>query len=242
MNVSPKSREFEKIQTKSDTLNADAIQLGLIMDNNASSGQKQQASDLLKTEAAPGNANNNRNHTRRACQNCNDEECKLSRKTFKRPLPCLFAWTLLISATGSYFMFCAPELERIIDDFFYWLMIMVVQCLIFVYVIVNFLIATLRDPGRFPKYIIASDDPNFNDDTKSPLYKTITIKKAQVKIKWCSVSFLLFYFWMLFIKYFLSVNNFFLVFFLSLFKFKIMQIRNQLSIKLKSFIFTLIIW
>ena len=196
MNVSPKSREFEKIQTKSISLNADAIQLGLIMDNNTnlkvdtSSGQKQQASEL-KADTVSGNANNhnNRNNSRRACQNCNDEECKLSRKTFKRPLPCLFAWTLLISATGSYFMFCAPELERIIDDFFYWLMTMVAQCLIFVYVIVNFLIATLRDPGRFPKYIIASDDPNFNDDTKSPLYKTITIKKAQVKIKWCSVSF-----------------------------------------------------
>jgi hypothetical protein len=43
----------------------------------------------------------------------------------------------------------------------------------------------MRDPGRFPEVVISPDDPTINYDTKSPLYKTITIKKVKVKIKWC---------------------------------------------------------
>ena len=116
---------------------------------------------------------------------------KVNRKTLKRPLPCLFAWTLLIGTTGAYFAMVAPKLLEILDeDYLYWLSVVGAQSLIFVYVLVNFLIATMRDPGRFSKVVISPDDPSFNDDTKSPLYKTVKIKNTQIKIKWCSVSVL----------------------------------------------------
>ena len=113
---------------------------------------------------------------------------RITRKTLKRPLPCLFAWTLLVGSTGAYFALVSPKLLLILDEnYLYWLAILAAQALVFVYVLVNFLVATLRDPGRFPKVVISPDDPSFNDDTKSPLYKSVTIKKTQVKIKWCSV-------------------------------------------------------
>lgn len=115
----------------------------------------------------------------------------INRKAIKRPLPCLFAFTLLISATGSYYSLVAPELLRLIENFYHWSAIIVLQSILFLLVLVNFIIATLIDPGRFPKFVIAPDDPNFSDDTKSPLYKTILIKQTTVKIKWCSVRLIL---------------------------------------------------
>ena len=118
--------------------------------------------------------------------------CKQIGKMIKRLIPCLVAWTILVGSTGSYFAFVAIELLSIMENnLIYWIVLIMIQSLIFLYVVVNFLIAILRDPGRFEKVIISSDDPNFNDDAKSPLYKTIKIQKAQVKIKWCSVSLLL---------------------------------------------------
>ena len=113
---------------------------------------------------------------------------KIIGKTIKRLIPCLVAWTLLVASSGVYFAFVASELLYILNNFVYWIVLMFLHCVLFMYVIVNFLIAILRDPGRFEKIIISADDPNFNDDTKSPLYKTIKIQKAAVKIKWCSVS------------------------------------------------------
>jgi hypothetical protein len=121
-----------------------------------------------------------------------DEEkvnrCKIVCKTIKRILPCLVAWTLLVGSSGVYFAFVATELVSILKDLIYWIVLMNFQCILFLFLIVNFLIAILRDPGRFEKIVISPDDPDFSDDTKSPLYKTIKIQKAAVKIKWCSVS------------------------------------------------------
>ena len=119
---------------------------------------------------------------------CEFNWSKINAKTLKRPLPCLFAWTLLIGATGCYYALVSTQLLNILDDFFLWSGIIGLQSIIFLYVVINFLIAIFRDPGRFQKIIISPDDPNFNDDTKSPLHKTVTIIKTQVKIKWCSVS------------------------------------------------------
>ncbi len=185
MNVSPKSREFDKVGTKDH----ETIQLT----NLTSAGTNKKEDIIISRDVTKPvknlsmNSINNRK-TKRPCANFNSEECKQTRKAIKRPFPCLFAWTLLISTCGVYFTMCAPDLLEIINDFNSWLGVMVIQCVFILYAVVNFLIATLRDPGRFPKYILNEDDPNFSDDTKSPLYKTITIKKAQVKIKWCSVS------------------------------------------------------
>lgn len=172
VNVSPKSREFEKVANKEP----ENIQLNNLTTNKDGELRNKSASNTSINEMP----------RKRSCLNYDKEECKQTRKAIKRPFPCLFAWTLLISTTGCYFALCAPDLLIVMDNFYYWIAIMVMQCIIILYAVVNFLIATLRDPGRFPKYIMNDDDPNFADDTKSPLYKAITIKKAQVKIKWCS--------------------------------------------------------
>lgn len=112
---------------------------------------------------------------------------KINWSVIKRPLPCLFAWSLLISSTGAYYCTVAPRLIELIEHYYHWAPILVAQSILFLYVVVNFLIAIFRDPGRFPKVVISPDDPTFNDDTKSPLYKTILVKKNNVKIKLCSV-------------------------------------------------------
>lgn len=181
VNVSPKSREFDKLGIKDHEM----IQLNNLSgnQNDKKSRKKEDATNILKKSPSITSNNRKRNRT---CINLNEEECKQTRKAIKRPIPCLFAWTLLIGTTGSYFALCAPDLLAVIDDLKYWIVLMTVQGIFILYAVINFLIATLRDPGRFPKYIMNDDDPNFSDDTKSPLYKTITIKKAQVKIKWCS--------------------------------------------------------
>ncbi|RNA30272.1 palmitoyltransferase ZDHHC5-like [Brachionus plicatilis] len=111
---------------------------------------------------------------------------KVNWSAIKRPLPCLFAWSLLISSTGAYCSLVVPRLIDLLDDFYHWASILVAQSILFLYVVVNFLVAIFRDPGRFPKVVISPDDPTFNDDTKSPLYKTVMIKKNNVKIKLCS--------------------------------------------------------
>ena len=109
------------------------------------------------------------------------------RKAIKRPLPCLFAWIILVAATGAYFCLVTPQLyEAIGGDLIHWLVIVGIQALLFFYCVLNFLIAMVRDPGRFQKYVIMPDDPNFADDTKSPLYKSIAVRQTTVKIKWCS--------------------------------------------------------
>lgn len=117
---------------------------------------------------------------------------KANRKRIKRPLPCLFAWMLLLSSTGAYYCLVTPQLYEIINDMTSWLVLIVIQSVLFFNCVLNFSIAILRDPGRFRKFVILPDDPNYNDDTKSPLYKDIYIKGTKVKIKWCSVSLIIF--------------------------------------------------
>lgn len=121
---------------------------------------------------------------------CTKESTKQTRKKIKRPLPCLFAWSLLIATSGAYFVLVAPCLfEKVLNkDLVSWTAVVSLQIVVLVYVIINFLIAIFRDPGRFQKIVIPPDDPTFNDDNKCPLYRSIMIKKASVKTKWCSVS------------------------------------------------------
>lgn len=180
VNVSPMGREFDKATVfNNNAKHAEAIQL--------TSLSKDVKNEIKKSPSMTSNRKAKR-PCFQSCRQMNAEDCKQTRKAIKRPIPCLFAWTLLIGTTGSYFALIAPELLIVLNnDFYFWIPMMATQCFFILYATINFIIATLRDPGRFPKYIMADDDP-LNDDTKSPLYKTITIKKAQVKIKWCSVS------------------------------------------------------
>ena len=179
VNVSPKGREFDKAGGNNGKAPAETLQLTSLAKN----------ASLQKSPSAASNRKASR-ACFAACRNVTAEECKQTRKAIKRPIPCLFAWSLLIGTTGCYFAICAPELLIVLNnDLNFWLPAMGTQCFFVLYSVINFIIATLRDPGRFPKYIMADDDP-LNDDQKSPLYRTITIKRAQVKIKWCSVSYL----------------------------------------------------
>jgi hypothetical protein len=127
----------------------------------------------------------NDSHNRRKKKSC----CKrINRKAIKRPLPCIFAWIMLLGATGAYSYLVTPLFIKLVE-FYTAYSILLVQFIIFFYTCLNFMIAIFRDPGRFEKYVIRPDDPNFADDTKSPLYKSIQIRKSTVKIKWCSVSY-----------------------------------------------------
>jgi hypothetical protein len=134
--------------------------------------------------------NNNKNQDNLSQNNVYTEEssakkcCKLNFKIFKRSLPCLFAWTLLISSTTCYFIFVMPKLHDIFNnDLLYSLIVLTTQSILFLYTIIAFLIATFRDPGRYPK---ANIDDTIDDTFKSPLYKIVSIKNTQVKTKWCT--------------------------------------------------------
>jgi hypothetical protein len=114
----------------------------------------------------------------------------LTSKRIKRPLPCLFAWLILLSATAVYFGIIVNSFYEMItndDIYYYWISIFITQIVVFIFTAANFLIAIFRDPGRFKKIYLSPDDPA-NDDTKYPLYKNIMIKNVSVKTKWCSVS------------------------------------------------------
>lgn len=110
--------------------------------------------------------------------------CKINFKIFKRSLPCIFAWLLLLSTTSVYFILAIPELLIIFkQNLLYWLLVVVAHAILFIYTTINFAIATFRDPGRYPKVNI---DDTLDDTFKSPLYKNVFIKNTQVKTKWCS--------------------------------------------------------
>jgi palmitoyltransferase len=174
---------------KSNVLSSNQIKINLADSENpklnkSKNLEKSENAAASLTGAAATTTPNSRNNRKKFFE---FNFSKITRKTIKRPLPCLFAWTLTIGTTGAYFIMVSPKLLEILEfNYLFWLSVLACQSIIFVYVLVNFLIATMRDPGRFPKVVISPDDPTFNDDTKSPLYKTITIKKVQVKIKWCS--------------------------------------------------------
>ncbi len=115
-----------------------------------------------------------------------DKMCFFKRinfKKIKRLLPCLFAWTLLLSTSGFYFLFVLVDLYNVFDkNFGYWLTVACIQMIILFYTVLNFLMATFRDPGKYPKLMDDSNDDVF----KSPLYKNVMIKNSMIKTKWCS--------------------------------------------------------
>lgn len=71
----------------------------------------------------------------------------------KKVMPALFAWFLLISTSASYFTLVLPEYINLVglENLDYFIAAVAVHSCLFLYVLLNFLIATFMDPGRFPK-------------------------------------------------------------------------------------------
>ncbi|OUC50084.1 putative DHHC zinc finger domain protein, partial [Trichinella nativa] len=104
-----------------------------------------------------------------------------SMPTFKptRYLPAVVAWLLLLITTGAFYYFIAPTIAHIHG----WtgVIVIAVELLICSSVISNFMMATIIDPGIIPK----ADEPDDQDDFRSPLYKTVDINGISVRMKWC---------------------------------------------------------
>ncbi len=71
----------------------------------------------------------------------------------KKIMPALFAWFLLISTSASYFTLVLPEYINIVglDRLHLFITVTAVHGGLFLFVLLNFSIATFMDPGRFPK-------------------------------------------------------------------------------------------
>ena len=84
----------------------------------------------------------------------------------KKIMPALFAWFLLISTSASYFTLVLPEYINLVglDQLHIFIGVVTVHSGLFLFVLLNFSIATFMDPGRFPKVDIKDvieDDGNY---------------------------------------------------------------------------------
>ena len=85
----------------------------------------------------------------------------------KKIMPALFAWFLLISTSASYFTLVLPEYINLVglDKLHLFITVVSAHSLLFLFVLLNFSIATFMDPGRFPKVdikdVIEDDGKNF---------------------------------------------------------------------------------
>ncbi|XP_029648504.2 palmitoyltransferase ZDHHC5 [Octopus sinensis] len=95
-----------------------------------------------------------------------------------RILPATCAWSLLLVATGLFFIFIVPDhLEK------YHMAIPIYQGILSLFVVANFALATFMDPGVYPK---AHEDEFRDDDFRAPLYKNVEIKGITMRMKWCT--------------------------------------------------------
>ena len=60
------------------------------------------------------------------------------------------------------------------------------HALLFVYVIVNFFLATFVDPGRYPKQAGLVELSTVAAETTKTNYKNLLINDINVRMKWCS--------------------------------------------------------
>lgn len=96
----------------------------------------------------------------------------------KRVIPAVFAWVLLLVATGAYFAFpCRYLLAE------FGIAVPIVQGLVTFFVILNFALATFINPGIIPK---ATSEERKSDGITSPMYQDVEINGVRVRLKWCS--------------------------------------------------------
>jgi hypothetical protein len=80
---------------------------------------------------------------------------------FVRRIPCLVAWSFLLILSTIYFIYLCPWIKKEICS-----IIPIIQGLIFIFVINNFLLATYTDPGRYQRA-----PPDEIDDTETSFHK-----------------------------------------------------------------------
>jgi hypothetical protein len=110
---------------------------------------------------------------------------KLNRKnsssSIKQSIPCLIAWFLLISFTVLYFSLVFPRLIQLLDfHSYYWIILLVIKCYLFISIVVNYLIAIFRDPGRLPKQSLDL----INEGKRYPEI-VVFVKDEEAELKWC---------------------------------------------------------
>ncbi|XP_078741481.1 palmitoyltransferase ZDHHC8B-like, partial [Lampetra fluviatilis] len=93
-------------------------------------------------------------------------------------VPVATATTLLVGATTLFFVFACPWLTERVSP-----AVPVYNGVVFLFVVANFVMATFMDPGVFPR---ASEDEDKDEDQRAPLYKSVEINGASVRMKWCS--------------------------------------------------------
>lgn len=105
----------------------------------------------------------------------------------KKIMPALFAWFLLISTSSSYFTLVLPEYINLVglDNLHIFITVVSVHSVLFLFVLLNFSIATFMDPGRFPKVDI-KDVIEDNGNHQSGSYKNVLINDINVRMKWCT--------------------------------------------------------
>jgi len=105
----------------------------------------------------------------------------------KKIMPALFAWFVLISASSSYFTLVLPEFINLVglNQLHLFVLVVAVHGILFLYVLVNFSIATFMDPGRLPKVDI-KDVIEDEGNHQSGNYKNVLINDINVRMKWCT--------------------------------------------------------
>jgi len=98
-----------------------------------------------------------------------------------RYIPAAVAWILLLGITGGFYYLVIPgfvEQFKILG-----IVITILEMLLFISVISNFLVASVMDPGVISKATESEEQHQF--ETRSPMYKTIEIRGISVRMKWC---------------------------------------------------------
>ncbi len=102
-----------------------------------------------------------------------NSRCRRFIRGIVRRIPCFVAWSLLIILSAIYFVFICPWISNEICQ-----IIPIVQGVIFLFVINNFLLATFTDPGRYSRA-----PPDENDDSESNFHKIGLLLIFFLKIK-----------------------------------------------------------
>ncbi|RNA03640.1 palmitoyltransferase ZDHHC5 [Brachionus plicatilis] len=106
----------------------------------------------------------------------------------KKLLPSLFAWFILISSTSSYFTLVFPLYYHLLgpSKLHLFISLATAHAILFVYVLVNFCLATFMDPGRFPKTDVLDNGEGHAKTLSSTNYKSVLINDINVRMKWCT--------------------------------------------------------